>query len=1562
MLKQLLYLLIAIFVSLSSAGQKLPPFSRIIYFGDSQTSFSYNSSGNTVQFQNFGYVPWVMAMCPSVTMPKGGILAIPGETTSQMVNRLSAITGFGARIMVVLGGTNDPLFPNLDSATTTRNLRRIYDAGITAGMRIIAVTILPRFAQNIYSPEVERRRLWINDWIRSQTDVTVVDAEQALNGAHYFEDGLHTSPAGAFALGKIVSDKVNGMVEACLPGSASAAQLTVAPNSNPLMAGSGGRTNMASGTVATNWQLAGNFAGTASVVGSKETGEDGDEKQVITLSGTYTGNTRRVTFNNYAGMPIALSAGQVVEGVAEIEIPAALTGIKAVYLRIQAYAPEYASTLADGNSMFPTSNRPFVMQPGRYVLRTPPVTLDPGTVGQLTTQIVIEFNSTTTTDPVSMVMKVSSIGIRQLPLSEGPLATITPAGTQQLCTGQTLSLQAGAGNDYHYRWLFDGKPVADSVNASFAAGAPGAYTLKVSTPGCSVLSPPTVLTADGCTVEAVFTDSVATSLCTGQSTEVPFRVTGSFGAENIFTAQLSDANGSFDAPLAIGNLPATSGGSIPVVIPAGLPVGTGYRVRVISSVPALTGSITDSPITIHAKPIVTISPADTVTYFSDEPVVLRASSVPVAGSFQWLLNDTALAANGSADSLEAAVNGRYLAVAVTEAGCTDTSAVTIVQYRIRPGIETDSLATGVCAGEPIHLPFRITGTFSHENIFSFQLSDRTGSFDSPVLLATKTDTAGGAVTGIIPVATPGGAGYRLRVSSSSPAALAETPLVVYGKPAASIFPADSATSEAGQPAALRAQPEGAFGYQWLRNNTPIADSANGVNYLATQEGHYRVVVSSAEGCSDTSAVTVVTLTPAAVVLVPELVMDSLPSSLCTGKTFPVSFQKTGRFGEENRFRLQLSDASGSFAQPVIIGEKTDTTGGSILATIPASAGRGSGYRIRVASSHPAVISSDNGQNITINLTPEASIDPPDSVLTFPAIPVTLTAFPQGTSLYQWLHNGQPAPDDGTELTYTTSAEGAYRVVVTSDEGCVDTSAVTIVRFRECPAIDVSVVQADSLVTVSASGGIGSYRYSINGGPYQVTNRFYLSPGDDYVVTVKDSVGCTADQAFSLRVLDSFSPHDGSGSRNTTLAAQSLGRNPGKAVVLYDMLNRPDQMDIYCDSRLAASTGGLASGKGWLVFDYVPPEPAGPYTCNIRISAPRDGGEWTYKTLPPLPSFRAMRQGTDTASDAVFVSPNFPDAYPAHISLVQTFSPAQTGQKLRADFSALLLNAGTLFVYDGADTTAPLLGEFSGLYGIQNHPSVVAGNAAGQLTFRFVNTDTAGKFGWVARITSQSTIRSFAPALAGTGDTVIIYGNGFYQVEAVRFGGVAAAAFEVLSDTAIRAIVAAGASGRVEVTMAGRPLQADGFTYYAGLQPCPGTTQVLTASGTGSTYQWQMSTDSVSFTDLADSEVFAGANNADLQIQNIPSAFYGYRFRCLVDGLAGDVFALRFVNTWTGSTDTAWETPSNWSCGRLPDEHMEVVIPANAVVEVNAETTIRSLRIKEGATVTIKPGVMLRVKR
>jgi hypothetical protein len=73
---------------------------------------------------------------------------------------------------------------------------------------------------------------------------------------------------------------------------------------------------------------------------------------------------------------------------------------------------------------------------------------------------------------------------------------------------------------------------------------------------------------------------------TGAAVSVAFTTSGTFGGSNVFTAQLSDATGSFAAPVAIG----TGISPISATIPAATASGTGYRIRVVGSDPATTGT------------------------------------------------------------------------------------------------------------------------------------------------------------------------------------------------------------------------------------------------------------------------------------------------------------------------------------------------------------------------------------------------------------------------------------------------------------------------------------------------------------------------------------------------------------------------------------------------------------------------------------------------------------------------------------------------------------------------------------------------------------------------------------------------------------------------------------------------------------------------------------------------------------------------------------------------------------------------------------------------------------
>lgn len=90
-----------------------------------------------------------------------------------------------------------------------------------------------------------------------------------------------------------------------------------------------------------------------------------------------------------------------------------------------------------------------------------------------------------------------------------------------------------------------------------------------------------------------------------------------------------------------------------------------------------------------------------------------------------------------------------------------------------------------------------------------------------------------------------------------------------------------------------------------------------------------------------------------------------PLSYTQGDPITVPFTAVGNFNEGNLFTAQLSDAAGTFSQPVDLGTLNSTSSGFINGTIPSATPSGSSYRVRVISSNPAVIGTDNGQNISI---------------------------------------------------------------------------------------------------------------------------------------------------------------------------------------------------------------------------------------------------------------------------------------------------------------------------------------------------------------------------------------------------------------------------------------------------------------------------------------------------------------------------------------------------------------------------------------------------------------------
>lgn len=79
---------------------------------------------------------------------------------------------------------------------------------------------------------------------------------------------------------------------------------------------------------------------------------------------------------------------------------------------------------------------------------------------------------------------------------------------------------------------------------------------------------------------------------------------------------------------------------------------------------------------------------------------------------------------------------------------------------------TGNIVSSVCAGSVINIPFEASGIIDNANVFTAQLSDRFGNFNTALNIGTTTGNICGTITATIPANTVAGPGYKVRVKSS----------------------------------------------------------------------------------------------------------------------------------------------------------------------------------------------------------------------------------------------------------------------------------------------------------------------------------------------------------------------------------------------------------------------------------------------------------------------------------------------------------------------------------------------------------------------------------------------------------------------------------------------------------------------------------------------------------------------------------------------------------------------------------------------------------------------------
>jgi len=141
------------------------------------------------------------------------------------------------------------------------------------------------------------------------------------------------------------------------------------------------------------------------------------------------------------------------------------------------------------------------------------------------------------------------------------------------------------------------------------------------------------------------------------------------------------------------------------------------------------------------------------------------------------------------------------------------------------------------------------------------------------------------------------------------------------------------------------------------------------------------------------------------------------------------------------------------------------------------------------------------------------------------------------------------------------------------------------------------------------------------------------------------------------------------------------------------------------------------------------------TTSIIVTSPNGGEVWTgtAPTTGSVPTYN-MSNTAQTVSIGNFYDAGGASGYYPYASYTQTYTPATAGNALRftfSSFSTYPYGYDYLYIYDGANTSAPLIGQYDGT---TSPGTVTATNASGQLTFYFAaNSGTNSYPGWAASI-------------------------------------------------------------------------------------------------------------------------------------------------------------------------------------------------------------------------------------
>ncbi|KAA2237654.1 SGNH/GDSL hydrolase family protein [Salinarimonas soli] len=401
--------------------------------GDSISARASTLSGTRKSYNSIGIPTWLNILSGQrFNFPLANNFGVSGDRIDQIAARVPNVIAARPDICLVLAGTND-ITQNTPLATMQSGMTAILRDLLDAGILPIVIPILPRVTSGGASTTgAQKRRLasfntWLAELCYGRADLVAaagltprrlpifVETRRALTDytsatgeplAGMLLDGLHPTAQGVY----YVATAILAVLDRLFPprpttladvldiydatDNLTGNRLISGSNNYGLMAGTGGTLVTATGlvptgAVATFWRAAraiGAGNGSTLVLAKENPRTDGlgnGERQRMTVTLGGSGGLASEKYAFYvSGVTSGFAAGDVVFAEIAYELVGTPLNVQAILTEITETGPASPQTAQDG--CYDTTvggTHVFPNVPHKGVLRTPPITLQPGFTG-----------------------------------------------------------------------------------------------------------------------------------------------------------------------------------------------------------------------------------------------------------------------------------------------------------------------------------------------------------------------------------------------------------------------------------------------------------------------------------------------------------------------------------------------------------------------------------------------------------------------------------------------------------------------------------------------------------------------------------------------------------------------------------------------------------------------------------------------------------------------------------------------------------------------------------------------------------------------------------------------------------------------------------------------------------------------------------------------------------------------------------------------------------------------------------------------------------------------------